>query len=84
MITAAEPSDEIRQRAIDHLQTLLGRTIELRSRIDPAILGGVVLRVGDTVYDASLRNQLQRVRSAALQRVQGQIRDTLDRFVHES
>ncbi len=38
------------------------RTIDLDSRVDPEILGGLVLRVGNMVVDASLRSKLERLR----------------------
>ena len=40
----------------------LGRTIQLSSSVDPEILGGVVLRVGNFVLDASIRNRLEQLR----------------------
>jgi ATP synthase F1 delta subunit len=39
-----------------------GRRVELTSRIDPDILGGIVLRVGNAVLDASIRNRLEQLR----------------------
>ncbi|MHB1467646.1 MAG: ATP synthase F1 subunit delta [Solirubrobacteraceae bacterium] len=39
-----------------------GRKVELSSRVDPDILGGIVLRVGNFVLDASIRNQLVQLR----------------------
>jgi F-type H+-transporting ATPase subunit delta len=39
-----------------------GRKVELSSRVDPDILGGIVLRVGNFVLDASIRNQLGQLR----------------------
>lgn len=39
-----------------------GREVELSSRIDPEILGGIVLRVGNFVLDASIRHQLNQLR----------------------
>jgi ATP synthase F1 delta subunit len=38
------------------------RTIDLESQVDPEILGGLVLRVGNMVLDASLRSKLERLR----------------------
>jgi F-type H+-transporting ATPase subunit delta len=40
----------------------LGRTIELSSSVDPEIIGGIVLRVGNFVLDASIRNRLEKLR----------------------
>ena len=39
-----------------------GRKIELRSDVDPDILGGLVLQVGNNVLDASIRNRLENLR----------------------
>ncbi len=38
------------------------RTVELSSKVDPNILGGIVLRVGNVVLDASIRNRLEQLR----------------------
>ena len=40
----------------------LGRTIQLSSSVDPEIIGGIVLRVGNFVLDASIRNRLEKLR----------------------
>jgi F-type H+-transporting ATPase subunit delta len=39
-----------------------GRTVELSSQVDPDILGGIVLRVGNSILDASIRNRLEQLR----------------------
>jgi F-type H+-transporting ATPase subunit delta len=39
-----------------------GQNVELTSHIDPDILGGIVLRVGNSILDASIRNRLQQLR----------------------
>jgi len=39
-----------------------GRRVELSSSVDPELLGGLVVRVGNMVLDASLRNRLERLR----------------------
>jgi ATP synthase F1 delta subunit len=38
------------------------RTVELSSKVDPDILGGIVLRVGNMILDASIRNRLEQLR----------------------
>ena len=38
------------------------RTVELTSTVDPDILGGIVLRVGNVILDASIRNRLEQLR----------------------
>jgi F-type H+-transporting ATPase subunit delta len=39
-----------------------GQTVELTSHVDPGILGGIVLRVGNSILDASIKNRLQQLR----------------------
>src|SRR5262245_45541610 len=44
------------------LAAVSGRTVTVNATVDPAILGGVVARVGSTVYDGSVTRQLERMR----------------------
>ncbi len=39
-----------------------GRTVTLAARVDPDILGGIVVRVGNSILDASIRNRLEQLR----------------------
>ena len=43
------------------------RTVELTSTVDPEILGGIVLRVGNVILDASIRNRLEQLRKQVAQ-----------------
>jgi F-type H+-transporting ATPase subunit delta len=45
------------------LTSLTGKTVDPNYFIDPDLLGGVVVRVGDTIYDGSLRNRLAQMRA---------------------
>jgi F-type H+-transporting ATPase subunit delta len=44
-----------------------GKRVRLRAAVDPAIKGGLVVRIGDTVVDASVRHQLERLRERLLE-----------------
>ncbi len=46
------------------LSAATGRQVHLTPQVDPTVLGGLVARVGSTLYDASLRTQLRRMREA--------------------
>lgn len=54
---SAEQSDKLR----DALQRRFQREVNLTSRVDDAVLGGAVIRAGDTVIDASLRGRLDKL-----------------------
>jgi F-type H+-transporting ATPase subunit delta len=44
------------------LREQTGQNVELTSHVDPDILGGIVLRVGNSILDASIKNRLQQLR----------------------
>jgi ATP synthase F1 delta subunit len=50
--------DEIGQR----IEEQTGRRVELESNVDPDVLGGLMVRVGNMVLDATVRNRLERLR----------------------
>ncbi len=60
--TALPLSDDDEKRLIVSLEKLTGSKIRLEKKVDTSILGGIVIRVGDTVYDASVVNQLASLR----------------------
>jgi F-type H+-transporting ATPase subunit delta len=62
-VTSAVELDEQTVRHIgDQIQEQTGRTVELSSTVEPDILGGIVVRVGNQVLDASIRNRLENLR----------------------
>jgi ATP synthase F1 delta subunit len=46
----------------DRIGEQTGRKVELSAKVDPDIVGGIVLRVGNSVLDASIRNRLEKLR----------------------
>jgi F-type H+-transporting ATPase subunit delta len=62
-VTSAVELDEATVKHIgDRIGEQAGRTIALTSVVDPEILGGIVLRVGNLVLDASIKNRLEQLR----------------------
>ena len=62
-VTSATPLAPERAKAIERsLAKLTGRTVTVGTRVDPSIIGGVVARIGDTIYDASVATQLKRMK----------------------
>jgi F-type H+-transporting ATPase subunit delta len=50
----------------EKLKVLAGKEVELKVEVDPSLIGGVKTKIGSTVYDGSLVNQVSRVREALL------------------
>ena len=62
-VTSAVELDERLVESIgERIQEQTGRRVELSSNVDPDVLGGLVLRVGNMVLDASVRNRLEQLR----------------------
>lgn len=66
-VTTAVPLPADRLQSLqESLAAKTGHVVSLSARVDPAIMGGVVARVGSTVYDGSVVRQLERVRERLL------------------
>ena len=67
-VTSAVELDKATVRSIgDRIGEQTGREVELSSTVDPDILGGIVLRVGNFILDASIRNRLNQLRKQVAQ-----------------
>jgi ATP synthase F1 delta subunit len=63
LITSAVALDESVSRRIgDEIGRQTGKQVELTSSVDPDVIGGIVLRVGNSILDASIRNRLETLR----------------------
>ena len=61
--TAAAPLTKDETAALQaKIEQMTGRTVALRVDVDEALIGGLTVRVGDTLYDASVRGRLERLR----------------------
>jgi F-type H+-transporting ATPase subunit delta len=58
VITAAELPEAYFQELQRTLERVTGKKVSVAHRVDPSLLGGIVTRVGDQVFDGSLRHQL--------------------------
>ena len=56
---AAQPTDAQVKTLVKQLETKFGKKIEVQVKLDPELIGGIKIVVGDTVIDASVRGQLQ-------------------------
>ena len=67
LTSAVELDPEVISRVRAEIERQTDRKIELESSVDQGIIGGLVLRVGNMVVDASLRGRLERLRKEVAQ-----------------
>jgi F-type H+-transporting ATPase subunit delta len=59
--TAVALDDALRAEISDQLGSVTGRKVRLRESVDPDLIGGMVIRVGDKVFDSSVSNRLNKL-----------------------
>ena len=60
--TAAPLSPDRAEQLQKRLAALTGRKVTMTTKVDPALIGGAVARVGSTVYDGSIATQLEKIK----------------------
>jgi F-type H+-transporting ATPase subunit delta len=73
---ADDQADRLRQQ----LRESLRLDPVLRTEVDPKLLGGIVVKVGDWLYDASVRARLDSIRKQLIERSSHEIQSGRDRF----
>ncbi len=67
-VTTAVPLSADRVAALGRaFEKVTGRRVQVTAGVDPAVIGGVVARIGSVVYDGSVKRQLERIREALTQ-----------------
>lgn len=82
--TAAELPEQLAASLTDRLKEKLGREVALKTEVDPDLIGGLVLHVGDTVFDGSLANRLKQFRLKALEKTAQEAKASLERFTNST
>ncbi len=77
VVTASALSAEQRSNLQSTLSTAFKKEVSIHSEVDPSILGGLVIRVGDTLYDGSVDGKLTQLRKATAQKTEQAIRDRI-------
>ncbi len=67
IVSARELVPEQRSSLLDELSRLTGKIVLPRYATDAKLIGGVTVRVGSTIYDGSVRGQLQRIRQQLIE-----------------
>jgi F-type H+-transporting ATPase subunit delta len=61
--TARSLDDAHREAVADRLAELTGNRVEINEVVDESLIGGIAVRIGDQLYDASVRSRLERLRA---------------------
>jgi len=64
VVSAVELDEGVVQKIGQEVERQTGEAVELSSRVDDGILGGIVLQVGNMVLDASIRSRLEKLRKS--------------------
>jgi F-type H+-transporting ATPase subunit delta len=80
--TAEAVNGQVTGNLLKTLRGMLGGEPQIESEVNPELIGGLVLRIGDTVYDGSVARQLGQVREQMINRSVHEIQSRRDRFRH--
>ncbi len=82
-VRSAKPlSESSRTQICNDLKNKLGFEALLQETVDASLIGGMILQVGDTVYDSSLRSRLKQLKSRLVEKAFNEIQSGRDRFSH--
>ena len=59
--TAVPLDDALRAQITDQLGSMMDKQVRLRESVDPDLIGGMIIRIGDRVFDSSVANQLDKM-----------------------
>ena len=68
LTTARELSDEEAELIVRQIEQTAGRSVEATRKVDPSLVGGIVLQAGPLLADASVRGRLERLRQELVKR----------------
>ncbi|EMI42644.1 ATP synthase F1 subunit delta [Rhodopirellula sp. SWK7] len=79
--TAVPMTDDLRDNVTHQLNVHFGKEVRLKEIVDPSVIGGMVIRVGDTVFDSSVASRLDKVGRAAAAGFARRLIEQSDQFV---
>jgi F-type H+-transporting ATPase subunit delta len=81
-VTSSQPLTDAQKIDIAaQLKQSFGKEAVLEEKVDPSLLGGIVIRIGDRVYDGSISGKMQQMRHAVMAGVQRSIRQSFESLV---
>jgi F-type H+-transporting ATPase subunit delta len=81
---ATELDDALRQEISERIERALDKRPELHVTLDPSLIAGIWVRVGDRVFDGSIRTQLEHTRRHMIDLATEKIETQPERFVKET
>jgi F-type H+-transporting ATPase subunit delta len=69
VVSAAPLSEANKQQIVDEVKALGGKDVQLQAKVDPSLIGGFVLTVGDRQVDTSVATSLQKLKKEFAQKV---------------
>lgn len=69
VVSAIDLNDQIKQKMVGDLEKKTNKKISANYHVDPNMIGGFIVRIEDTVYDASVKNQLNLLRKSFSQEI---------------
>lgn len=78
--TASPLNEEQKNRLTESVRSMFGRMPILELQVRPELIGGMMMRVGDTVYDGSIATRLEQFRQQMIDRSVHEIQSRRDRF----
>lgn len=63
VVTAQRLTNDEANGLVEKLQQFTGKKVQLENRVDPSLIGGVITRIGTTLYDGSVQAQLEQLRA---------------------
>jgi F-type H+-transporting ATPase subunit delta len=85
LVRSAIALDDVQRQALfERLSRMLSATPVPSYQVDPALLGGLVVQIGDDVYDASVRSRLQQLRNRLIEGRTHEIQSRRDQFSYSA
>lgn len=75
-------SEQSRRQLVEQLRGKLGFEPVLQESVDESLVGGLIIQVGDTIYDSSLRSRLKQLSGRLVEKALNEIQSGRDRFSH--
>lgn len=67
MFSAISLPDDLRNKLVEKLTALTGSRISIKEKVDPEIIGGLILKIGDRIIDGSIRKDLEALKNKIVQ-----------------